>query len=386
MPKVSVILSNYNGEQYLNESISSVLKQTYTDFEFIIVDDASTDSSREVINSYNDPRIKRYYAEKNRHIAYSLNRALEMVSGEYIARIDSDDIWEINKLELQVRYMDEHRECGACFTKVNIIDEYSAIANDIYEEYYRMFNDVENKSQIEWIRFFFYKGNCLCHPSVVMRKSVLENVGGYHLAYVPAEDYELWSRIVMHYPIFVMEEKLVRYRWEESENKISGKTNGRIYAFPNVIMLARKRILNLLGDEAFVDCFKEDFVNKTSSSPEELECEKAHILLRCSGNNMNFLGLEKYEQILGENHKLFILEEKMGFSLPEYYKEYRIKNFASSEELEKTTLEIERLYSTLEDKQKKIDYLQFLVDELMSSKSWKITSPLRKAMKILKRR
>lgn len=76
----------------------------------------------------------------------------------------------------------------------------------------------------------------------------------------------------------------------------------------------------------------------------------------------------------------------MGFSLPEYYKEYRIKNFASSEELEKTTLEIERLYSTLEDKQKKIDYLQFLVDELMSSKSWKITSPLRKAMKILKRR
>lgn len=386
MPKVSVILSNYNGEQYLNESISSVLKQTYTDFEFIIVDDASTDSSREVINSYNDSRIKRYYAEKNRHIAYSLNKALEMVSGEYIARIDSDDIWEINKLELQVWYMDEHRECGACFTKVNIIDEYSAIANDIYEEYYRMFNDVENKSQIEWIRFFFYKGNCLCHPSVVMRKSVLENVGGYHLAYVPAEDYELWSRIVMHYPIFVMEEKLVRYRWEESENKISGKTNGRIYAFPNVIMLARKRILNLLGDEAFVDCFKEDFVNKTSSSPEELECEKAHILLRCSGNNMNFLGLEKYEQILGENHKLFILEEKMGFSLPEYYKEYRIKNFASSEELERTTLEIERLYSTLEDKQKKIDYLQFLVDELMSSKSWKITSPLRKAMKILKRR
>lgn len=158
MPKVSVILSNYNGERYLKESISSVLKQTYTDFEFIIVDDASTDSSREVINSYNDPRIKRYYAEKNRHIAYSLNRALEMVSGEYIARIDSDDIWEINKLELQVRYMDEHRECGACFTKVNIIDKYSAIANGIYEEYYRMFNDVENKSQIEWIRFFSIKG------------------------------------------------------------------------------------------------------------------------------------------------------------------------------------------------------------------------------------
>ena len=122
----------------------------------------------------------------------------------------------------------------------------------------------------------------MCHPSVVIRKSVLENVGKYHLAYVPEEDYELWSRIVMHYPIFVMEEKLVRYRWEESDNKISGNTNGRIYAFPNIIMLARKRILNLLDDEIFVECFKEEFVNKSSSTPEELECEKAHILLSCS--------------------------------------------------------------------------------------------------------
>lgn len=386
MPKVSVILSNYNGEQYLKESISSVLKQTYVDFEFIIVDDASTDSSRKVIDSYNDSQIKRYYAEKNRHIAYSLNKALEMASGEYIARIDSDDIWETNKLELQVRYMDEHRECGACFTKVNIIDKYSVIANDIYEEYYHMFNDAENKSQIEWLRFFFYKGNCLCHPSVVIRKSVLENVGKYHLAYVPAEDYELWSRIVMHYPIFVMEEKLVRYRWEESDNKISGNTNGRIYAFPNIIMLARKRILNLLDDEIFVECFKEEFVNKYSSTPEELECEKAHILLRCSGNNMNFLGLEKYEQILERNEMLFVLEEKMGFSLPEYYKEYRTKNFALPGEIDRVNTEIEYLRSTLENKQREIEHLQFLVNEMGSSTSWKVTSSLRKAMRILKRR
>lgn len=394
MPKVSVLLSNYNGDKHLDESISSVLSQTYKDFEFIIVDDASTDSSRKVIENYHDKRIKKYYAEKNRNIAYSLNLALSMASGEYIARIDSDDVWELNKLEIQVQYMENHSECGACFMKVNIIDEYSNIANDMYDEYFQLFNSAENKSQREWLRFFFYQGNCLCHPSVVIRRNVLEHVGGYyHLAYVPAEDYELWTRIVMKYPIHILEEKLVRYRWEETVNKISGKTDGRIYAFPNIMMLTRKRIMENIDNEDLVRYFKEDFINPESESQEELECEKAHILLRCSGDNANFLGLEKYEELLDNEKMLKVLEEKMEFSLSEYYKEYRTRNFDLLGELEKAKGDIRHLKADVEEKQKaienkqrEVEQLQFLVDEVMSSTSWKVTSPLRRVMRTLKRR
>lgn len=394
MPKVSVLLSNYNGDKHLDESISSVLSQTYKDFEFIIVDDASTDSSRKVIENYHDKRIKKYYAEKNRNIAYSLNLALSMASGEYIARIDSDDVWELNKLEIQVQYMENHSECGACFTKVNIIDEYSNIANDMYDEYFQLFNSAENKSQREWLRFFFYQGNCLCHPSVVIRRNVLEHVGGYyHLAYVPAEDYELWTRIVMKYPIHILEEKLVRYRWEETVNKISGKTDGRIYAFPNIMMLTRKRIMENIDNEDLVRYFKEDFINPESESQEELECEKAHILLRCSGDNANFLGLEKYEELLDNEKMLKVLEEKMEFSLSEYYKEYRTRNFDLLGELEKAKGDIRHLKADVEEKQKaienkqrEVERLQFLVDEVMSSTSWKVTSPLRRVTRTLKRR
>ena len=394
MPKVSVLLSNYNGDKHLDESISSVLSQTYKDFEFIIVDDASTDSSRKVIENYHDKRIKKYYAEKNRNIAYSLNLALSMASGEYIARIDSDDVWELNKLEIQVQYMENHSECGACFTKVNIIDEYSNIANDMYDEYFQLFNSAENKSQREWLRFFFYQGNCLCHPSVVIRRNVLEHVGGYyHLAYVPAEDYELWTRIVMKYPIHILEEKLVRYRWEETVNEISGKTDGRIYAFPNIMMLTRKRIMENIDNEDLVRYFKEDFINPESESQEELECEKAHILLRCSGDNANFLGLEKYEELLDNEKMLKVLEEKMEFSLSEYYKEYRTRNFDLLGELEKAKGDIRHLKADVEEKQKaienkqrEVEQLQFLVDEVMSSTSWKVTSPLRRVMRTLKRR
>lgn len=388
------MLSNYNGDKHLDESISSVLSQTYKDFEFIIVDGASTDSSRKVIENYHDKRIKKYYAEKNRNIAYSLNLALSMASGEYIARIDSDDVWELNKLEIQVQYMENHSECGACFTKVNIIDEYSNIANDMYDEYFQLFNSAENKSQREWLRFFFYQGNCLCHPSVVIRRNVLEHVGGYyHLAYVPAEDYELWTRIVMKYPIHILEEKLVRYRWEETVNKISGKTDGRIYAFPNIMMLTRKRIMENIDNEDLVRYFKEDFINPESESQEELECEKAHILLRCSGDNANFLGLEKYEELLDNEKMLKVLEEKMEFSLSEYYKEYRTRNFDLLGELEKAKGDIRHLKADMEEKQKaienkqrEVEQLQFLVDEVMSSTSWKVTSPLRRVMRTLKRR
>ena len=394
MSKVSVLLSNYNGVKHLDEAISSVLNQTYKDFEFIIIDDASTDSSKKIIESFHDKRMKKYYAEKNRNIAYSLNLALSMASGEYIARIDSDDVWELNKLEIQVQYMENHSECGACFTKVNIIDEYSNIANDVYDEYFQLFNSAENKSQREWLRFFFYQGNCLCHPSVVIRRNVLEHVGGYyHLAYVPAEDYELWTRIVMKYPIHILEEKLVRYRWEETVNKISGKTDGRIYAFPNIMMLTRKKIMDNISNEVFVRYFKEDFINPESESQEELECEKAHILLRCSGESANFLGLEKYEKLLDNEKMLNVLEEKMEFSLSEYYKEYRTRNFDLLGELEKAKgdirylkTDVEEKKKAIENKQREVEQLQFLVDEVMSSTSWKVTGPLRKAMRILKRR
>ena len=88
-----------------------------------------------------------------------------------------------------------------------------------------------------------------------------------------------------------------------------------------------------ISNEEFVRYFNEDFINPESESQEELECEKAHILLRCSGDNANFLGLEKYEQILGDEKLLNILEEKMDFSISEYYNNYRFRNFDFFDEL-----------------------------------------------------
>lgn len=395
MPKVSVILSTYNREKYLTECIESVLNQTFTDFEFIIVDDASTDDSRKVIGSFQDERIIVKYEEKNRNIAYASNVALSLTSGEYIAKIDSDDVWEADKLEKQVKYMENHQNCGACFTRVNIIDENSNIDNDTYRDYFNLFNTQENKISKDWVRFFFYSGNCLCNPSVLIRRSAFEEVGMYyHLAYVTAEDYELWTRLVTKSSIHIMDEKMIRYRATEDEHKISGHGDGRQNAFPNVWMLTRKRLLNNLSDEQFIEFFKEDFINQDSTTHEELECEKAHILLRCSGTHVNFLGLEKFEYLLGEKKYLDILEEKMNFSLSAYYKEYRVLNFGISQELEQMNNQIqslsneiqmlkgmnEKLNQELQQKNDELNQTSSLLEEVLNSTSWKVTEPLRNVM------
>ena len=107
-PLVSVLLTTYNREKYLSYCIESVLNQTYKNLEFIIIDDGSTDSSMDLIRRYHDPRIKTFHLNENHHISYATNVGLKKVSGDYLAYIDSDDVWELTKLEKQLRLLNPH--------------------------------------------------------------------------------------------------------------------------------------------------------------------------------------------------------------------------------------------------------------------------------------
>lgn len=333
MPTVSVVMPNHNGGKYLRASIESVLNQTYSDLELIIVDDASTDDSIEIINCYQDERITKVLCDKNRHVAYTANQGLQLANGKYIARMDSDDIWMPEKLEKQVAYLETHSGIGACFSRVHIIDDESEIADEKYSWLYQMFNDAANKTAEEWARYFFFKGNCLCNPSGLARAQALDCVGRLHnIAYVPGQDFETWSRLVQKYPIHIMEEKLVYYRWTENESKISSMKERGVSAFENVHMMMRSNYLDRMETDDFIRIFKNCFVNEDSSSDIELECEKAFILLRCpkeSTGDINFFGIRKIETILNTADGLKTLEEKFGFELKKYYSEYRTRNFYS---------------------------------------------------------
>lgn len=332
MANISIVMPVYNGEKHIKESILSVLKQSYKDFELIVVNDASTDRTQEIIDSFSDERIKCITCERNRHVAYAANLGLANATGKYIARLDSDDIWNSDKLDKQVKYMETHPEMGACFTRVYIIDKDGNLAGDKFSQIENMFNGARNRTPEEWARFFFYYGNCLCNTSGLVRTAALDTIGRLHnIAYVPGQDFETWSRLVEKYPIYILEEKLTYYRWEENKQKISSLKESGVSAFENVHMMMRVNYLEEMKNQDFIRIFSKEFVNKTSRTDLELECEKAFLLMTCtkSTGDINFLGLLKIQKILNMPKGLETLEEKYDFKLREFYQKYRVRNFYS---------------------------------------------------------
>lgn len=204
MPKVSIILTSFNHEKYLREAIDSALNQSFDDFECIIWDDASTDNSWEIICSYTDARIIAHRNVQN-FGGGNINRALKIAKGEYIAIHHSDDVWMLDKLAKQVAFLDEHSDIGAVFTWAQIIDECN---KNIDVDWF----NVCNKSRWQWLYELFIGENHLNHPSVMVRKLVYDRVGTYRYGLSQMADAEMWSRILMAYPIHVLSERLVLHR------------------------------------------------------------------------------------------------------------------------------------------------------------------------------
>jgi len=183
-PKVTVLLPVYNGEKYLAEAIESILDQTFRDFEFIIINDGSTDHSPAILARYQqiDDRI-RVYPQENRGLTASLNRGCQLARGVYIARMDQDDVSFRKRLEKQFDYMEDHPEIGVLGTWIECIDGNGARLVEVH--------DPTMPSLINWTLIF---RNCVAHASVMMRRQVIEKVGLYNPEAVHAEDYDLWVR------------------------------------------------------------------------------------------------------------------------------------------------------------------------------------------------
>lgn len=187
-PLVSVVMSVYNDESYVAKSIDSILNQTFEDFEFIIVDDGSTDGTRDVIDRYNDDRIFLIENKENIGLTRSLNNALEHSSGRYVARQDADDISRIDRLERQLSYLDRHPSVAMVGSGAILVDE---TGNRLERRIPVMEPTLEDLLQ----------KNRFVHGSVLLRSDVLEEVGGYDEYFETVQDYDLWLRIADRYPV-----------------------------------------------------------------------------------------------------------------------------------------------------------------------------------------
>lgn len=231
-PAVTVLMPVYNGEKYLREAIESILGQTFTDFEFLIINDGSSDASVDIIGSYRDQRIRLVNNDKNLGLIAALNRGLELAAGKYLARMDCDDISLPERLARQVAYMDSHQETAVCGT------------------WFRKFGAGKDKL-VRWhptspgIRCGLLFDSMIAHPTVMLRQQFLKKHGLYYdPACRNAEDYALWIDVAEYGDLANLDEVLLLYRVHSAQITQSAAEGQRYTA-----SLLRLRQLQKMGIE-----------------------------------------------------------------------------------------------------------------------------------------
>ena len=229
-PKITVLMPFYNGEKYLRDSISSILDQTYTDFEFLIINDGSTDNSIEIVKTYEDPRIRFVHNDINIGLTKSLNKGLRIARGEYIARMDADDISHPERFDKQIKFLDKNQDIGVCGTFAKTFGSVESIWKHPLED--------------DHIRAEMIFTNPFIHSSVVLRSRVLkEHKIFYEESRRFSQDYELWVRLSGYTKLANLNNILVFHRLHDES--AGGIYNVRQKDSGNIVKLAQIKKLGI---------------------------------------------------------------------------------------------------------------------------------------------
>lgn len=200
MPKVSVVIPAYNAMTYLPETVESVIRQTFTDFEVLIIDDGSSDHIVQWASEIKDQRV-RLISQENQGLPGARNTGITQAQGEYIAFLDADDLWEPTKLEKQVYCLDNNPLVGLVHTWMLLVDEQGKSTGRLMKS---------NAEGDVWKQLV--ERNMIACPSVIVRRCCFETVGIFDITLRSIEDWDMWLRLAVHYPFAVIKEPLAYYR------------------------------------------------------------------------------------------------------------------------------------------------------------------------------
>ncbi|BCX13527.1 MAG: hypothetical protein KatS3mg085_059 [Candidatus Dojkabacteria bacterium] len=233
-PKISVIMSVYNSQAFLRDSIESILKQSFKEFEFLIVDDNSSDDSYKIIKTFTDERLKIFKRDKNHGLTANLNYLIQKSNSPYIARMDADDIAEPDRLKIQYEYLKSNPEVSLIGTKAKIINEQNKILGEI---------NVPNS--FEQILSKIFIQNVFVHPTLMFTKDSILKVGMYDENFKKAQDYHLILKYLAHNLILKnLDQELLLYRIHQKSISKSKSNEQEEYAL-KVLEWAYKEILKI---------------------------------------------------------------------------------------------------------------------------------------------
>jgi len=222
MPKVSVIIPTYNALKYLPETVESVLKQTFTDWEALIIDDGSCDGTSAWVAQIKDSRFK-LISQTNQGSSSARNTGITAAQGEYIALLDADDLWEPTKLEKQVRFLEQNPSIG-------LVDTWTILINQQGKSTGRVI--VSSAEGDVWKQLVQFKPVCCCDSTPLIRRSCFD-VGLFNQDLPYLEDLDMWIRLAARYEFGVVKEVLVRYR-QHPQSK-STNCQGTLEAFRKIV-------------------------------------------------------------------------------------------------------------------------------------------------------
>lgn len=319
MPKVSIMIPSYNHADYVYEAVESVLNQTFQDFEVIASDDHSPDNTVSIIQGFDDPRIHLHVFAHNVGATMNHEYCWQHCTAPYIALLNSDDVWMPEHLEKSVAYLDTHPSCGAVFSWCSFIDEHSTEFDPCYELFRQ-----PNRTKAEWLRRFYTNGNCICHPSMVIRQEVYQKVGFYSRSLRQLPDFDEWIRVVKQYDIHIIPEPLVKHRRCLTT---MGNTSAPLLANSLRDVAESKFILSHffddMSDELFREAFGPLFRNPQAVTHEELLCERFFLLLDDQyymKNLSRYVAYDYFHEICNLPGVSEVLNKQYGYTINDYFK------------------------------------------------------------------
>ncbi len=249
MPKISVLITSYNSEKFIDKALKSLINQTFKDFEIILIEDGSTDSTLEIINTFKDPRLK-IYKKSNTGLIDSLNFGIKKCNSELIARFDSDDLCFKNRLEMQ-------------YSNFNLNDSVLSSNAILINEKDEIIGKTKFSSKESTIKKSLQNlNNCIIHPTVLINKNYLINSGSYNQHYKDAEDYELWLKISKFGKIKLIEEPLIYLR-KHSSNISHLNLDSQL--FSSIKALLKSKLNDSSITEEQISLFVEMLLKKDNS-------------------------------------------------------------------------------------------------------------------------
>ncbi len=369
MPSVSVIAPAYNHAKYIDSFIRSILSQTYTDFELVITDDASTDGTAEEIERFTDSRIKFFRQQKNRGMIVTSSNSWKHSSGELIAWIGTDDIaqpWMLARLE---EYLREHPECLGVFGLADYMDEDGNLMSDPFP------SAGVGADRFQLLKQLFYCRNPICAPAGMVRRQILEELGYFQPNLAQVNDMSMWIRILFRGEMAVIGDKVLKYRLRSNNANASGERqdslNQRYFEFFEVMDLFRENITTV---ELLTQIFPEVVESLFPLDERLIPFHLAQLAIKADLSCHKLFGLHLLFKLTSESSYAQYLRETCNFDYPDLFRlegEQSIfreiaKRFTESE------LVAENNHLRAESR-----VLEKRLDDVLSSASWKITEPLR---------